>query len=197
MVTLTSSHRVPEKERSLLRSLLSPVVQASLQQIQRRKKNHFTGPTLTRTEHTGEISCCALKCKSFCRSPFSGQTRSKRKREKKPWLFCCLAGMASVAVSALTYSTVIKIIQNGISCPVNCVSASHSLFALFHSPIPHHCKHGLLPIEWCYILMIHTKTASCVLYVLKGEVLIYRATLLQREHPVCWQQLSVSRCEFC
>ena len=30
-----------------------------------------------------------------------------------------------------------------------------------------------------------------------GEVLIYKATLLQSEQPVCWQRLDVTQCEFC
>lgn len=78
---------------------------------------------------------------------------SKRKRKKKLRLLSCHAQTVCIVLPTLTCSTVIKSIQNSINYTINCVFTLHSLFTLFQPPHAcHHRKHGLLGIEWLYIL---------------------------------------------
>lgn len=91
---------------------------------------------------------------------------------------CCYTVLHKLYLLLCLRSTVRTIIQNTISCPVS----------------PHHSKHDLLRIERGGFM--EKKKLQHVM-CLKGEVLIYRATLLQSEQPVCWQRPGVSQCEFC
>lgn len=125
---------------------------------------------------------CFKVLQIFGRFTFSGQVLQKN----KSLLWSHLMQTLSIVIPAFTYSTVIKIIQNSISCPVNCVSTLHSLFVLFQPPTAHYCKHGLLRIEWCYILMIHRRkkpNISCM-YVFEGWSLNLQGHIVA-ERAVC------------
>lgn len=76
---------------------------------------------------------------------------SERKRKKKLQLLSCVAQTAFIVLPPLACSTVIKIIENSINCPVK-FTLPFLFMLLKFLQIPHHCKHGLLRAEWFYIL---------------------------------------------